>query len=162
MTKQELSQIALKNNRIRAFDRLRGLVILLVVLHHSIIPYAKNGLPWWYVQDSGDVVWFDIAILINDTFMMPTLFFVAGFFLPPSWQHRDGISFFANKTKRLVLPLVAGVLLFGPIIAYIQSLTHGIIKENFLSFLFYHYLRYRIEHFHYWFLGVLFVFIIMA
>ncbi len=147
--------------RIGALDRLRSLVILLVVLHHSIIPYAKNGVSWWYVQDSGGVVWFDIALLLNDTFMMPTIFFVVGYFLPSSLL-RSATMFFAAKAKRLILPLVFGVFFLGPIIAYIKALDHGGVTESYLSFWFFRYLSQGIEHFHFWFLGVLFVFVSLA
>ena len=137
---------AAHEKRIKALERLRSLVILLVVLHHSIIPYARNGVSWWYVQDSGEVVWFDIALLLNDTFMMPTLFFVAGYFLPLSLKH-SGTVFFAAKVKRLILPLIFGIAFLGPIIAYIRFLDHGGM-EGYFSFWFFRYPYQGIEHFH--------------
>jgi peptidoglycan/LPS O-acetylase OafA/YrhL len=64
--------------RLGALDRLRSLVILLVVWHHAIIPYATASTVFWWVQDRGGVTAFDVALLLDDTFLMPTLFFVAG------------------------------------------------------------------------------------
>ena len=147
--------------RIRALDRLRSLAILLVVLHHSITPYAANGLSWWYVKDSGGIVFFDIMLLLDDTFMMPTLFFVAGYFIPSSMK-QNTVEYFSAKARRLVLPLIIGVVFLGPVIAYIRALGQAGAAEGYVSFWLHQYLHRGVEHFHFWFLGVLFVFATLA
>jgi peptidoglycan/LPS O-acetylase OafA/YrhL len=147
--------------RIDVLDRLRSLVILLVLLHHSLIPYATHGLVFWWIADTGGVKWFDLLLLLDDTFMMPTLFFVAGYLLPSSWD-RNAAAFFAGKARRLVLPLAVGVLFLGPIIAFCRVLDSGGTGQSFWTFWIYRYLPRNREQFHFWFLGVLFVFVSLA
>ncbi|MCJ8503026.1 acyltransferase family protein [Desulfatitalea alkaliphila] len=160
MLSEEKAEVTSKN-RILAIDRLRSIAILFVALHHSIIPYCKRGIPWWYVQDTKGVIWFDIIILLNDTFMMPILFFVSGYLLSFSW-HRQPRPFLVAKAKRLLLPLFVGVGVLGPIIAYVHAIGGEDGPMSYLHFWIFEYLARQLEHFHYWFLGVLFLFMAFA
>jgi peptidoglycan/LPS O-acetylase OafA/YrhL len=146
---------------VRAFDRLRTAVILLVVVHHSMIAYARDAVPWWYVRDRGGVVWFEVVVLINDTFMMPALFFVAGCFFPTS-AAQGGRAFVSAKVRRLLIPLGLGALVVGPVISYVRALGAPGFHDTYLDFWLGTYLPHQIEQFHYWFLGVLFVFFAAA
>ena len=106
-------------NRLLAVDRLRSIGVLFVVFHHSIIPYCERGIPW-YLQDTGGVIVFDVVMLLNDTFMMPVLFFVSGHLLPLSWC-RPPRTFIAVKARRLLLPLCVSIVFLGSIIAYARA-----------------------------------------
>ena len=63
-------------------DNLRYLMILLVLVYHSVAAYATVA-PHWLIHDSTSFG-ADIVRELFDVFMMPLLFFVAGFFAPVS------------------------------------------------------------------------------
>jgi uncharacterized membrane protein YcfT len=64
--------------RLPFLDNLRYLMILCVIVYHSVGAYASVA-PHWVVHDTT----FGAADIIRelfDVFMMPLLFFIAGFF----------------------------------------------------------------------------------
>ena len=92
-----------KTDRLLFFDNVRSLAVLLVVLFHAAISYS-NVVPWWYVVDSSRSQLFDVFTAILAVFVMPVLFFVAGYFALPSLQHKGPTAFLKSKFKRLGIP----------------------------------------------------------
>lgn len=164
----------LTQGRLPSFDQLRYWIILLVVVYHSCISYC-NVVPWWYVIDPKPSIVFDVFEAICDTFMMPTLFLVSGYFALPSLQNRGVFSFLKNKIIRLGVPLVLGSVFLAPIVSYIRLYTKSIEKadEGFWVFWLL-YMKdageftvrfidrdnnpYQFSHSHFWFLSLLLVF----
>ena len=123
-------------------------------------PIAREESPGTFRIPRGVIV-FDVVMLLNDTFMMPVLFFVSGHLLPLSWW-RPPRTFIVVKARRLLLPLCVSIVFLGSIIAYARAMAAGNGVDSYLNFWFYEYLDGSFEHFHYWFLGVLFLFMVLA
>ena len=66
-----------------AFDRTRTFIILLVLLHHSVIPYTYYGH-----TDRQSFLGFDAVVTFNDSFFMAAMFLLSGLFVWPSLKHK--------------------------------------------------------------------------
>jgi len=109
-------------NRLLFFDNVRYLIVFMVVAFHTSLSYC-NLTPWWWAVDSNKSKILDNMVLINDIYMMPVMFFVAGFFTLASLQKKGSIDFLKGKFRRLGIPWILGVLFIGPILTYIQHYT---------------------------------------
>src|SRR3990172_284341 len=67
-------------------DNVRYLMVVLVVVHHSVAAYAIVA-PHWAVHDTNTFA-ADIIRELLDVFMMPVLFFAAGYFALPSLEKK--------------------------------------------------------------------------
>jgi peptidoglycan/LPS O-acetylase OafA/YrhL len=82
----EKRQVAPKGNRIYFLDNLRTFMIFLVVLYHAGGVYESSGIwaSFWLVDDPSTNQLAGILNIIIDIFVMPTVFFISGFFMPLS------------------------------------------------------------------------------
>lgn len=160
-------------NRIGFFDNIRYLMVLLVVVLHSACGYSNNT-QWWAVNDANSI-FFDYLLGVLGVFLMPTLFFIAGYFALPSLQQKGKWLFIKSKLKRLGIPCLLGVVLMVPIINLIHlysrdypvsllslwsrfvkniegalSLHTGFITSSL-----------QFQHKHFWFISLLLVFFII-
>lgn len=160
-------------NRIGFFDTIRYLMVLLVVVLHSACAYSNNT-QWWTVNDANSN-FFDYLLDVLGVFLMPVLFFIAGYFALPSLQQKGKWLFIKSKLIRLGIPWLLGVILMVPMIKYIHfysrdypvsllslwgrfihniqgglSLHTGFITSSM-----------QFQHMHFWFISLLFVFFIV-
>jgi glucan biosynthesis protein C len=82
------------NPRLIFMDNLRYALVLCVVLQHS--GNAYSSLSWWPVSEPESSLIADWLTAILDTFTMPFLFYIAGYFALPTLQkkglHPDRLS----------------------------------------------------------------------
>ncbi len=151
--------------RVAFLDNIRYLMILLVVVYHSVAAYA-TVVPWWFYHDSTFFA-ADITRELLDVFMMPVLFFVAGYFVLPSLEKKAVGEFLTDKARRLLIPWVLAVLVILPLLLYDQpnqpvrpfwnywlSYLEGFPTQ--LSFL-----PHTLTQGPYWFLSLLFAFFVL-
>jgi fucose 4-O-acetylase-like acetyltransferase len=122
--KIETRPIADKRNL--AFDRLRTFIIILVLIHHSVIPYTYYGH-----TDRESFLFFDAVVTFNDSFMMAAMFLLSGLFVWPSLHHKGIGSFLRGRLLRLGLPFVIGVGVLMPIAYYAVELRNPGAGEGF-------------------------------
>jgi hypothetical protein len=92
-----------------ALDRARTFITMLVLIHHSVIPYTYFGH-----TDKQSFLGFDCIVIFNDSFFMAAMFFLSGLFVWPSLQ-RKGISWFLrDRWWRLGVPFIVCALLVMP------------------------------------------------
>lgn len=105
-------------SRICAFDPLRATMMLLVVVAHSGITYAVTsfGRNWPIKDPHSNNALFDVLVLLTQTFCMPILFVVTGFFTAMLFVERGSQKMLANRVKRIVLPFVTGLLILYPVV----------------------------------------------
>ncbi|MBI5584546.1 MAG: acyltransferase family protein [Deltaproteobacteria bacterium] len=99
-------------------DNIRYLMVVLVVVHHSVGAYAIVA-PHWIVHDT-NTFGADIIRELLDGFMMPVLFFAAGYFALPSLEKKGPWKFVKDKVKRLLVPWALVVLIILPLVLYDQ------------------------------------------
>jgi len=160
-------------NRIGYFDNIRYLMVLLVVVFHSACGYSNNT-QWWAVDDANST-FFDYLLSVLGVFLMPTLFFIAGYFALPSLQQKGKWLFIRSKLKRLGIPWLLGVVLMVPIYNFINLYSRDYpisllslwsrFVENIKGALSLHTgfitSSLQFHHQHFWFISLLFVFFIL-
>jgi surface polysaccharide O-acyltransferase-like enzyme len=103
-----------------AFDRARTFIILLVLIHHSVIPYTYYGH-----TDRQSFLGFDAVVTFNDTFIMAAMFLLSGLFVWPSLARKGVGDFLRGRLLRLGLPLAVGVVILMPIAYYAIELRNA-------------------------------------
>ena len=117
------------------FDYLRAFVITLVLFVHSALAYTTSAFinsenP---IATSSPVVneqrWigFDLIVALNETFLMPLLFFVSGIFVWQSLARKGARKYLIGRLTRLGLPFAIGVLFLIPLAYYPAQLQVGLI-----------------------------------
>lgn len=143
--------------RIHWLDNLRSIVILFVVLYHVGGVYEAAGLwaSFWIVDDPATVTWVGIVGIIFDVFIMPTMFFIAGYLTPASMASKSGLDFIKGKVRRLLQPWLIAVLVLIPLYNVIFLYSRGLPQEIWAYY--FHFTNPRSQNW-LWFLPVLFVF----
>ena len=111
-----------------ALDVLRGLVTLLVVLHHTAITYGAEG-GWFYIEHAPDGGPTSLGLSffcgVNQAWFMGLFFLLAGHFSPGALQRKGPASFMADRLLRLGLPWLVFVLALGPLTVALAGLAKG-------------------------------------
>ncbi|MHB9028720.1 MAG: acyltransferase family protein [Candidatus Latescibacterota bacterium] len=108
------------NTRLHYFDNLRSFAVMLVIFHHTAITYGASG--GWYYREVSDEsltsILFTLLAAINQSFFMGLLFFISGYFTPPSYDRKGAPRFLKDKLIRLGIPLLFYVFVIGPLLGY--------------------------------------------
>lgn len=104
--------------RIEFMDNIRNFVILLVLVYHSAAAYSIIT-PHWIVHDTHSFL-ADFIRELFDVFMMPVLFFIAGYFALSSLEKKGAWKFLKDKVKQLLAPWVMAVFIVLPLGLYDQ------------------------------------------
>ena len=145
-------------NRIYFLDNLRSFMIFLVVLVHAGGVYESSGVwaSFWIVDDPSTNNVSGLLFLVVDIFMMPTIFFISGFFAPLSMKNRKGWPFLRSKFKRLIIPWTIAVLTLIPLYKVIFLYSRNLPQESWTTY--FHWSNGIWSQNWLWFLPVLFLF----
>jgi len=148
-----------EKNRLYFLDNLRTFIIFLVVCFHAGWVYESSGvLSWaWIVDDPTKNNVAGLFNLIVDMFMMPTMFFISGYFAPLSLKRKTGKSFLISRFRRLMVPWILAVLILLPVYKVIYLFSRGLPQQGLWSY--FHFTGgILINQGWLWFLPVLFLF----
>jgi len=109
-------------------DRLRVVMTALVVLHHTAITYGAIGGWFWHeIQPNRSLSSLALILFcsINQAYFMGFFFLLAGYFTPASLERKGYARFLGDRFLRLGLPLLAFILILGPITAAIVTAAEG-------------------------------------
>src|SRR3984885_1957598 len=87
--------------RTAALAGTRPFLTLVVLLHHSVIPYTYFGH-----TDPKSWIGFDCVVLATDSFFMAMFFFLSGLFVWPGIARKAPQVFLRDRLLRLGLPFV--------------------------------------------------------
>jgi len=148
-----------QENRLLFLDNLRTFIIFLVVVYHAGWVYERSGIlsSVWIVDDPSKNDLAGILNLIIDMFVMPTMFFISGYFTPLSLKTRKGGAFFKSRFKRLMVPWIVAVFTLIPLYKVIFLYSRNLPQESLLSY-FHFNGGILINQGWLWFLPVLFLF----
>ena len=149
---------ATEESRIYFLDNLRTCMIFLVVLYHAGGVYESSGLwaSFWLVDDPSTN---DLAGLLNiiiDVFVMPTVFFISGFFAHLSIKNKNGWIFLKSRFRRLIVPWIIAVLTLIPLYKIIFLYSRNLPPESWTTY--FHWSNGIWSQNWLWFLPVLFLF----
>jgi hypothetical protein len=100
-----------------ALDRARTFLTLVVLLHHSVIPYTHFGH-----TDPKSWIGFDCIILATDSFFMAMFFFLSGLFVWPGLSRKGPLDYLRDRLIRLGLPFVICAFTLIPLAYYAIAL----------------------------------------
>ena len=140
-----------------AFDRARSFIILLVLIHHSVIPYTYYGH-----TDRESFLPFDAVVTFNDSFFMAAMFLLSGLFTWSSLQRKGVSDFLRGRWLRLGLPFAVGAVILMPLAYYAVELRRSGPGAGFLAFWWKTITVGPWESGPIWFLGVLLAFDMLA
>ena len=114
-----------------ALGYLRGVIVALVVAHHSALAYHPFAPPlpatlvaqprWWMafpIVDSARWSFATILVGFNDIFFMSLMFFLSGLFFWQSLARKGSARFLRERLLRLGLPFVVAGALLAPLAYY--------------------------------------------
>jgi len=148
--------------RLYYIDNLRWLMIIFVVVMHVNVTYGNIG-SWYYTEkaklDMFQTIFFGIYASFTQAYFMGLLFFIAGYFVPSSYDHKGFGKFFKERLIRLGIPTLIFMLILHPLtLIILNHFLHW--NMNILEY----YIRY-IRTFHFigssgplWFALALFIF----
>ena len=109
-------------------DRLRTVMTVFVVLHHTAITYGAPG-GWFYyeLKPSGTVssLLLTLFVATNQAYFMGFFFLLAGYFTPGSLERKGYARFLLDRFLRLGLPLLAFIFILGPLTAALVTAYEG-------------------------------------
>ena len=110
--------------RLLFVDNLRWSMIILVISMHAADTYSPLG-NWYYVdrRPISEAALFTFAAwqMYLQSFFMGLLFFIAGFFVPASFDRKGPSQFLRERAFRLGLPVLFYMFILGPITEYFCS-----------------------------------------
>jgi len=156
-TAHEIGTAPVAGVRNAAFDRARTFIILLVLIHHSVIPYTYYGH-----TDRQSFLGFDAVVTFNDSFFMAAMFLLSGLFVWPSLRRKSVTDFLRGRWLRLGLPFAVGAVILMPIAYYAVELRNSGPGSGFAAYWWKTVTVGPWESGPIWFLGVLLAFDMLA
>ncbi len=122
------------NARVHAFDWLRIIAFGLLILYHALQPYNPHST--WHVSDSdkSDLLWTLLGWMRH--WRLHLLFFISGFGTYFALRKVNGSTFLKERSGRLGLPLLFGVVLVCPPQTWVERVTQYGYTQDFLTFYF--------------------------
>src|SRR5271165_3267764 len=109
-------------------DRLRTVMTAMVVVFHTAITYGATG-GWFYHEvafsPAPSSLLLTFFVVTNQAYFMGFFFLLAGYFTPASLERKGYSRFIGDRFLRLGLPLLAFILILGPVTAAMVTAAEG-------------------------------------
>ena len=113
--------------RIHALDAVRAFALLLGVVFHAGFSFIPGMIPGiWAIVDNSPSSAISVLLFVSHIFRMSLFFFIAGFLARMMLQRRGPRGFWADRGKRIAVPLIVGWMVIFPSIAVVW--TWGLTK----------------------------------
>jgi len=109
-------------------DRLRSVMTVLVILHHTAITYGAIGGWFWHELEPSRTPSCILLVLFcttNQAYFMGFFFLLAGYFTPASLDRKGYRQFILDRLMRLGIPILAFGLILGPLTAALVTAARG-------------------------------------
>ncbi len=112
-------------------DWLRVIAFYILIFFHVGMIFV----PWeFHLKNSETVEWFETWMAFLHQWRLPLLFMISGIVLYHSMGTRIGKTFFAERCKRLLIPLIFGMFVIVPPQIYYDRIFHGIQFSSYWEF----------------------------
>jgi peptidoglycan/LPS O-acetylase OafA/YrhL len=109
-------------------DRLRSIMTVLVLLHHTAITYGAAG-GWFYnelhASERPESILLTLFVATNQAYFMGFFFLLAGYFTPSSLERKGYAKFLGDRFMRLGIPLLVFIFVLGPLTAAMVAAHEG-------------------------------------
>ena len=152
------------NKRLHYIDWLRVLAFITLILFHCAVPFVEHYT--WEINNDDKSPWITRIIWWTHQWRLPLLFFISGVGVRFSLKRRSILTFFGERTLRLLVPLIFAIFFITPFQVYFEWLQKGRISLSFSEFYpqVFEIVPYPEGAFtwsHMWFVAYLFVFTIL-
>lgn len=147
-------------SRYHALDALRAVMMLGGVVIHAFCAYSTLPDVWW-LKDRDQSAGIDVLLLFLHTFRLPVFFVMSGFFAAMLMQKRGWQGFLENRTARLMLPMLLGMVAFSPLLRAARALAslierHENLGSGMVNWFNQERSNRQLDQAHFWFLETLF------
>ena len=116
-------------------DALRALAFGVLILYHCGMFYVA-GEDWgWHLKSTHLAEWLQGPMLFVNRWRMDLIFLISGLSVHFLLRHTSTGRFVAQRSWRLLLPLVFGCLVVVPVQPYVQGIANGAVEPGYLRFL---------------------------
>jgi glucan biosynthesis protein C len=113
-------------------DWIRLVTIILVFLFHCGRFFDSDD---WHVKNAATSGTADVLSFFMVQWMMPLFFFISGASTWLALQSKSSSTFINDRIKRILVPLVFGILILSPHQVYFERLSHHQFTGTFFNFL---------------------------
>ncbi len=114
-------------------DALRALAFGLLILYHLAMLYVTD---WgWHLKSSYLTEALQMPMLMMNRWRMDLIFLISGISTAFLMKNSRVAGFVKDRTWRLMLPLIFGMLVVVPIQPYAQGVANGLVEPGFMQFL---------------------------
>jgi peptidoglycan/LPS O-acetylase OafA/YrhL len=118
--------------RLAWLDWLRVLAVIAILGAHA----GQVFMPWadWFITNDTRSRAVGLAVFVVGPWLLPLLMLLAGFAGQHSLRRRTNGEFLWDRTRRVLIPFIAGMLVLVPPQVYIERRFHGDFDGSLLSF----------------------------
>jgi surface polysaccharide O-acyltransferase-like enzyme len=120
--------------RLYFLDNLRTFMIFLVVVLHAGLVYVEGSDAFWVVTDPSKVSSLGLVNTYLDLFVMCTVFYISGYFIPRSVQNKAAGAFTLSKFRRILVPWGVAVLTLIPAYKFLYLEARGLPQEAWYTY----------------------------
>jgi len=120
--------------RVYFLDNLRTFLIFLVIVLHAGIVYEPILENIWIVSDPVKQSSIGLIRMYLDLFIMFTMFFISGYFIPWSLKRNNTWGFIRSKFTRIILPWIIAVLTLIPAYKVLFLYSRGMPQEAWYTY----------------------------
>lgn len=113
-------------------DWLRVIAFTFLIYFHAAIFFIPGGLP--LIQNAKTSPGLEIFVDLSHQFRLALLFFISGVGVAFARRRRNSRAFITERSQRLLIPLVMGIVFIVPPMVYTEKLFTGAIDTGFLAF----------------------------
>ena len=113
-------------------DWLRVIAFCILVFFHTAVLFIPNGVP--KLPNEQHSLLLALFVSFFHQFRLGLLFLVSGFGVYYAMRSRDMRAFIKERTRRLVIPLVFGILVLVPPMVYLERLYLGEFSGSYVEF----------------------------
>ena len=114
-------------------DWLRLIAFGILIYFHAAIIFIPGGLP--LVQNGESSEQMDWFVTFSSQFRLALLFMISGVGVAFARRRRNNRAFLLERSQRLLIPFVLGILLVVPLSVYFERLHLGHFNGSFAEFL---------------------------
>lgn len=114
-------------------DALRAFAFGLLILYHLSMLYVSD---WsWHLKSTYQSETLQIPMLFVNRWRMDLIFLISGISTAFLLRQKSVGAFLRERSARLLIPLLFGILVIVPIQPYCQGVANGLVEPGFLRFL---------------------------
>src|SRR3970040_1022924 len=101
--------------RLHPLDAVRAFALISAIVLHATMTFMPGLTSAGFPADSSQSPELQILFYVIHVFRMSLFFFIAGFFAHLMFHRKGAAGFLRDRAKRILVPLLVGWVLFGPL-----------------------------------------------